>query len=164
MPTGLRWSCEPDSALEGEWIEVRPTHSAPKFLGDSFAGELFIRAASTKPEDEYTCACEHPHVLSDDVFPYFEGMFTDEELDRNEAVNRRLTEWLKKVTSQGGETLLYPIWQDNSNDRQTHGSVDLTLDGLNLRELFFVEGYLYRFKREPESGAAKEEPREERRP
>ena len=140
----------PIQPSKGEWIEVRPAPSAPKFLGDSFAGELFIRAASAKPEDEYTCACELPHVLSDGVFPYFEGMFSDEELDRNEAVNRRLAEWLEKVTPPGGETLLYPIWQDDSNERQSHGSVDLTLDGLNLRELFFVEGFLYRFKREPE--------------
>ena len=139
----------PTQPSKSDWIDVRhPRVPTPNCIDSPFTSELFVRDSAMAVEDEFTCTCGLPHILATSVVPYFDEMFGDDELDQHELVNREIIEWISNATPPGGEALLFPVWQDELSEPQ--GTVDLTFDGLNLRELFFVERFLYRFKRELE--------------
>lgn len=129
-------------------LSVAPVAGQPPSCLDGFAlGELLI-AGHQQPGDAFSCACALPHVLADESFSYYDGMFSEDKLDQNEVVTSRLVEWIRQVLGDGEQALLFPVEDPaGSLAAPPRGTVELVLDDLSPRELFFVEGFLYRLSR-----------------
>ena len=94
------------------------------------------------------CSCGFPHIIAEEPFEYFEGMFNEGEA---RAADLRSVESLlaliREHVSAAGEVQLYPTW-DGEEGSPPKGAIEVTLDALDRQTFFFNEQFFYRVTRE----------------
>lgn len=98
---------------------------------------------------EGSCSCAFRHVLAEEPFDWFEGMFADENEDDRARATALVTELLTLVREHvpaGVE--LYPTW-DGEHSRQPKGALEMDLGAICPERFFFLEGFLHRLRQGP---------------
>jgi hypothetical protein len=100
------------------------------------------------------CSCGFPHVIADEPFECFEGMF-DEGEDR--AADLRSVDSLLALVREhviaAGEVQLYPAW-DGEEGTPPKGEIRLGVDALDRETFFFNQQFFYRVTREAVADAS----------
>ena len=90
-----------------------------------------------------SCSCAVPHVVADQPIPYFDGMFSSEELSRSKPVTSELFQVLRHALMQSNVVRLYPSHRVDGTFSQPKGRATLNLGAQGPEELVFTENFLY---------------------
>lgn len=100
------------------------------------------------------CSCGFPYVVAEEPGVYWDGLFdTGDERDADlRSLQALLTIVGEHVTGFGGVEL-YPVWNGNEH-LPPKGTIEVSVDSLDLETLLFTEQFFYRVGRAPRSDPA----------
>jgi hypothetical protein len=107
-----------------------------------------LRSVFSKPAIRYVgveggCSCDYRHVLAEEAFAYFDGMFDHEDDDervQSATVLSQLLDLLQGQLQAGVE--LYPTWADEQLSKPK-GTCPVRASEIQPDRFFFIEGSLY---------------------
>ena len=116
----------------------------PETLGD-------LRSVFSKPSIRYvgvegSCSCDFRHVMAEEAFPYYEGMFDDEDDEQRVQAATVLSDLVDLVRDQlqtGVE--LYPTWAGEHLSKPI-GQQELSVCDMRPEQFFFIEDFLYNLR------------------
>ncbi|MBL8749811.1 MAG: hypothetical protein JNK78_11670 [Planctomycetes bacterium] len=116
----------------------------PGTLGD-------LRSVFSKPSIRYvgvegSCSCDFRHVMAEEAFLYYQGMFDHEDDEERVQAATVLSDLLGLVHDQvqtGVE--LYPTWADAQLSKPK-GRQALSASEMRPEQFFFIEGFLYNLR------------------
>lgn len=107
-----------------------------------------LRSVFSKPSIRYVgveggCSCDFRHVLAEEPFDYFDGMFDnedDEQRVQGKAVLSQLLDLVRDRLQTGVE--LYPTWAEPQVSRPK-GTLAVSAAAIRPEQFFFLESFLY---------------------
>jgi hypothetical protein len=112
------------------------------------SGIAEVRHAFSLPHVQFlgapgACNCCFPHVLCNQPFDYYDGMFAPAAERRDEvATVERLLAIMREALQAGGSVELWPVWNGDEG-RAPMGRIDRRAAELVAERFFFVERFLH---------------------
>jgi hypothetical protein len=87
------------------------------------------------------CSCGFRHVLAEEPFDYYDGMFDDDA--EKEASVTALIDMVRGFAARDGRVELLPVWEGDEAE-PPKGAIDRDVETLDPAHWFFIERFLYR--------------------
>jgi hypothetical protein len=119
-------------------------HVKPEVLAE-------LRSVFSKPSIRYigvggSCSCDFRHVMAEEAFAYFDGMFDHEGDDERVQSTTVLSQLLLLVRDQVQSGVeLYPTWAGEPLGKPK-GEQIVVASEMQPERFFFIEGFLYRLR------------------
>jgi hypothetical protein len=135
--------------------DVQPLRSSPELsVEDVDVSRSAVRQWFSLPNVRFIgahtgCSCGFPSVSADEPVDYFEGMFRDEDREKNLRSLQSLLALVGEHVAPSGEAQLYSVWNGEEGS-PPKGTINVGLNALNAETFFFNEQFLYRVTGEAE--------------
>jgi hypothetical protein len=107
-----------------------------------------LQSIFSKPGIRYVgvgggCSCDFRHVMAEEPFDYYDGMFDHEDDDERRQAIAVMSELLGLVQDRMPRSVeLLPAW-DRERVSQSNGTCTVRLSEVRPERFFFIEDYLY---------------------